>query len=274
MSTTMTPTTTSERPISFTGGVDIGARSVKVALLSHQGPRATVLANAAIQISQSDDARDAIREGWGLVLAEASLATRDVDYIASTGAPARSVDRIGHFYGHASQARGARLLFPDATVALDVGTNEIRGVVLSGSPAKHHASISEDVLNHQLLRPLGRRAEVHLVQLVAPFADAPLPQYLAARAARLLRSLASEGKVVLTGGMVHNADFVHGLWRELLAPESHLSLLLSPEAVFAGAYGAAILAARRFERTARSSAPAAIEPLVWGLVGPQDRSLN
>ena len=74
--------------------------------------------------------------------------------------------------------------------------------------------------------------------------------------------------------MVHNADFVHGLWRELLAPESHLSLLLSPEAVFAGAYGAAILAARRFERTARSSAPASIEPLVWGLVGPQDRSLN
>ena len=107
--------TTTERPISFTGGVDIGARSVKVALLSHQGPKSTVLANAAIQIPGSGRARDAIREGWGRVLAEASLSTRDVDYIASTGAPARSVDRVGHFYGHASQARGARLLFPDAT---------------------------------------------------------------------------------------------------------------------------------------------------------------
>ena len=106
MSTTMTPTTTIERPISFTGGVDIGARSVKVALLSHQGPKSTVLANAVIRTSASGDARDAIREGWGLVLAEASLATRDVDHIASTGAPARSVDRVGHFYGPASPARG------------------------------------------------------------------------------------------------------------------------------------------------------------------------
>ena len=50
-----------------------------------------------------------------------------------------------------------------------------------------------------------------------------------------------EGTVVLTGGMVHNSDYVHGVWSELLASESRLSLLISPEAVFAGAYGAAIL---------------------------------
>lgn len=274
MSTTLTQATTIERPISFTGGVDIGARSVKVALLAHQGAKSTVLANAVIQIAGSGDARDAIREGWGQVLAEASLATRDVDHIASTGAPARSVDRVGHFYGHASQARGARLLFPDATLALDVGATEVRGVLLSQSPTKRRASIIEAVPSRQPLRVVARRAEVHLVQLAAPFADAALPQYLAARAAMLLRSLAAEGKVVLTGGMVHNADFVRGVWSELLASESRLSLLISPEAVFAGAYGAAILAARRFERTARSSAPASIEPLVWGLAGPKDRSLN
>jgi benzoyl-CoA reductase subunit D len=269
VSTTRTLTTTIERPMSFTGGVDIGARSVKVALLSHQGPRSTVLANAAIQIPGSANAREAIREGWGRVLAEASLTTRDVDYIASTGAPTRSVDRIGHFYGHATQARGARLLFPDATLALDVGANEIRGVVL-----KRRAWTSEDVPKQDLFRMLAHRAEVHLVQLSAPFAEAPLPQYLAARAAMLLRSLAAEGKVVLTGGMVRDAGFVHGLWSELLASESRLSLLISPEALFAGAYGAAILAARRFGRTARSSAPASIEPLVWAVAGPKDRSLN
>src|SRR3954453_734443 len=260
--------------MSFTGGIHIRPPSVKVVLLSHQGPKSTVLANAAIQIPGSGNAREAIREGWAQVLAEASLATRDVDYIASTGAPARSVDRIGHFYGHASQARGARWLFPDATLALDVGANEIRGVVLSVPSAKRRAWTSEDAAKQDLCRMLAHRAEVHLVQLSAPFADAPLPQYLAARAAMLLRSLAAEGKVVLTGGMVRDAGFVHGLWSELLASESRLSLLISPEAVFAGAYGAAILAARRFERTARSSAPASIEPLVWAVAGPKDRSLN
>ena len=166
------------------------------------------------------------------------------------------------------------MLFPDATLALDVGANELRGVMLSLSSEKRRAWIRDQVPKQDLFRMLAHRAEVHLVQLSAPFADARLPQYLAARAAMLLRSLAADGKVVLTGGLVRDARFVHGLWSELLASESRLSLLISPEAVFAGAYGAAILAARRFERTARSPAPAFVEPLVWGLAGPQDRSLN
>ena len=270
--------TLTERPISYTGGLDVGTRSIKVALLSHQGPRSTVLANTMIQISGRRDAREAIREGWGMALADASLAARDVDYIASTGASARHVDRVGHFYGHASQARGARFLFPDATAALDVGTNELRCVLLSESTtkslARRRASTGEEMASHDLCRTLPRRAEVHLVQLSAPFADARLPRYLAARAAMLVRSLAAEGKVVLTGGMVHDAEFVHGLWTELLASESRLSLLISPEAVFAGAYGAAILAARRFERTARSPTPASAEPIGWRSAGPQDHSLN
>ena len=261
-------TMTSEGPVSFTGGLDIGGRSVKVALLSHQGPKSTVLAKALVQLSGCRDVRAAIREGWGLVLGDACLSPREIDYIGSTGAPARSVDRVGHFYGHSSQARGARLLFPDATLALDVGTNEIRCVVSSDSPPQRRASTSEGLPIQDLYRTLARRPEVHVVQLSAPFADAPAPQYIAARSAMLLRSLAAEGKVVLTGGMVHDTEFVHGLWRQLLASESGLSLLISPEAAFAGAYGAAILAARRFERTVRAIrvwTPMSMEP---------DRSMN
>ncbi len=263
-----------ERPSSLTGGFDIGARSVKVALLSHQGLKSTVLAKAVIQVPGGRAARDAIREGWGRVLAEASLSTRDVDFIASTGAPARAADRVGHFFGHSSQGRGARFLFPDATMALDVGTNQLRSIVMSAPPAKGRAFISEEVWTEDAARARAHRAEVHVVHLAAPFAGAPLPQYLAARAAMLLRSVAAEGKVVLTGGMVCDADFVHRLWSELLAAESRLSLLLSPEAIFAGAYGAAILAARRFERTSRAPAPAAAEPTLWRVAGHQDRSLN
>jgi activator of 2-hydroxyglutaryl-CoA dehydratase len=245
-------TTTLERPISFTGGFDVGARSVKVALLSHQGPKSTVLAKVVIQSGGHRDARAAMQEGWGQPLAEASLSARDVDNVASTGARAHFVERVGHFYGHSSQARGARLLFPDATVALDVGTNQIRCVLCT----------------------LGRPTEVHLVQLSAPFVDAPLPKYLATRGAMLLRSLAVEGNVVLTGGMVYNPDFVHGLWSQLLASESGVSLLISPDAIYAGAYGAAILAARRFERISRSLAPVFTEPTASGLADDKGRSLN
>ena len=66
-------TTTLERPISLTGGLDVGARAVKVALMSHQGPKSTVLAKAVIQIRGSRDARVAMQEGWVQVLADASL---------------------------------------------------------------------------------------------------------------------------------------------------------------------------------------------------------
>ena len=266
-------TTTLERPISLTGGFDVGARSVKVAVLSHQGPKSTVLAKVVIQIPGARDARAAMQEGWGQVLADAGLSAPDVDNIASTGARAHFVDRVGHFYGHAGQARGARWLFPDATVALDVGTNRIRCVLLSAPRTRRRASTGPDV-QRQDLCIIGRPAEVHLFQLSAPFVEAPLPNYLAARAAMLLRSLAVDGNVVLTGGMVYDADFVHGLWGQLLASEIRVSLLISPEAVFAGAYGAAILAARRFERISRALAPAFTEPTGSRLADDKGRSLN
>ena len=76
-------------------------------------------------------------------------------------------------------------------------------------------------------------------------------------------------KVVLTGGMVRDAGFVQSLWRELLALDSRASLLISPEATFAGAYGAAILAARRFARISRPSIPGFTDSVV---ARPTDRS--
>jgi activator of 2-hydroxyglutaryl-CoA dehydratase len=77
--------------------------------------------------------------------------------------------------------------------------------------------------------------------------------------------------VVLTGGIVRDADFVHSLWGRLLTPESKVSLLISPDAVFAGAYGAAILAARRFRRLSR---PLGLMVVEAGTLCRDDRSLN
>ena len=183
-----------------TGGLDIGARSVKLAILSHSGAESAVLAKSLVQISGcGDDAREtrtAILESWRQVLREANLSAHDVDLMASTGAGARPTVRVGQIYGQSSHALGARLLFPDGTVALD------------------------------------------------------------------LQSLTMSEEVVLTGGMVRDAGFVQSLWRELLALDSRASLLISPEATFAGAYGAAILAARRFARISRPSIPGFTDSVV------------
>ena len=185
------------------------------------------------------------------MLAESNLSAEDVDCIASTGAPERRFVRAGHFYLHRSHAvaQGARLLFPAATIALDVGVNHMRCDLLSDPP--RHA--------------------------VAPrepgYADEPLDR-LGHRAAALLHSLAVDGKAVLTGGIVRDAAFVQGLWNGLLISGSNVSLLISPDAVFAGAYGAAILAARRFRRLSRPFVPVVADPSDARITGRGDRSLN
>jgi activator of 2-hydroxyglutaryl-CoA dehydratase len=218
----------------LTCGVDVGARSVKIAILSGAGTaRPTVLARTLVRIQGHRDAgaaRAAVREGWERALAEASLSVGEIDYVASTGTRACQVIRVGRFYEHSSHAVGARLLFPDATAALDIGGDQIRCALLGeGREGRRYAAID----------------------LESP--DLGSPPDLARRAVELVGSIAAEGKIVLTGGMVLDADFVRGLWSHLLGRGNRLSLLISPEAIFAGAAGAAVLAARRFHRVARIS---------------------
>jgi benzoyl-CoA reductase subunit D len=97
---------------------------------------------------------------------------------------------------------------------------------------------------------------------------------MAERAAVLLSALAVGEKVVITGGMVLDAGFVQSLWSRLVTSENNVALLISPEAVFAGAYGAAILGARRFGRILRPFGPEATKPLVLRPPDRHDQSLN
>ena len=175
------------------------------------------------------------------------MSARDVDNMASTGSGARPVVRVGRLYGHSIQALGARHLFPDATVALEVDGNEIRCVLLGDASGQMRRVECDD----HLLGELARRAVVDLDEPTAPAAGARLPECLVTRAAILLGSAAMGGKAVLTGDTVLDTEFLQRLWSRLLALQGNVSLLISPEAIFAGAFGAAILAARRVTRTSR-----------------------
>ncbi len=262
----------------LTSGLDVGARSVKIAILSHQGTRSAVLAKALVRIQGRRDTRTdrgVIRESWGRVLAEAGLSAGDIDYVASTGTPDRQTVRVGHFYQRFSHALGARLLFPDGTAALDIGASQIRCALLREPPEGRRYSATRLGAGNgsEVLEALAQRASVTLDE-AALRAVVTLQDDLAVRAVRLLSSLTVEGKVALTGGMVLDADFVRSLWCRLLEAESGVSLLISPEAVFAGAYGAAVLAARRFRRLSRTADPVAADPLAQSILGIDRRALN
>jgi activator of 2-hydroxyglutaryl-CoA dehydratase len=263
-----------ESPTCVTGGFDIGARTAKMAILFHRGAASVVVAQAEVQLAGNrdvHDARAAIRETWRQLLAEASLSAADVDNMASTGAGARQVVRVGHLYGHSVQALGARLLFPDATVALEVDGAQIHCAVLKDRGRRRAQTPYDDHPPGELVR---RVVQVYRNQPSAPSVGQPLPDCLEARAARLLGSLARGAKVVLTGPIVLDAGFVQRLWTRLIASQSNVSLLLSPEGIFAGAYGAAILAARRFTRISEALVPPFADPIVVSPPAWSDRSLN
>jgi hypothetical protein len=177
---------------------------------------------------------------------------------------------VGRLYGRSSQALGARLLFPDATVALELDGNEVRCVLLRDASGRMRRVECDDPRWGEL----ARRAVVDLDEASAPNAGAPVPECLVTRAAILLCSPALGGKVVLTGEMVLDPGVVQRLWSRLLALQSNVSLLISPDAIFAGAYGAAILAARRFNRIPEPFVPAPRDPFVTTHPHGSDRALN
>ncbi|HET6148957.1 MAG TPA: hypothetical protein VFH68_15575 [Polyangia bacterium] len=114
----------------LTSGLDIGARQVKIAVLSHLGRGADALARVVTPIRgrrDTSDARSAIREAWVRVLAEAGLSSQDVQLVASTGAPERQLVRVGRFYQRSSRCMidarsdALRLISPDAIFAGALG---------------------------------------------------------------------------------------------------------------------------------------------------------
>jgi benzoyl-CoA reductase subunit D len=252
----------------LTGGLDVGARSIKIAILSHQESGPVVLAKALVRIQKRHEARvdeTAIHEAWRRVLSEAGLAPADIDCVASTGAPDRQAIQVGRHYERSSHAFGARMLFPGAVAALDIGANRIRCAFLRKPMVGCRYALTR----------LTTESGDEMWEATARGSGLIFGNELATRAVGLVRTLAVAGNLVLTGGMVLDADFVRRFWGLLLESESEVSLLMSPEAVFAGAFGAAVLAARRFRRLSRASSPVdPLAPLAQRLLRFDRRTLN
>jgi hypothetical protein len=69
-----------------------------------------------------------------------------------------------------------------------------------------------------------------------------------------MRTLPIDGLTAVTGALALDLDFVHVLERRFIDDRVGATLLISPEAIFAGAYGAGLLAAGRFLRVLGSQA--------------------
>jgi activator of 2-hydroxyglutaryl-CoA dehydratase len=244
---------TSNGECCVTGGVDIGTRLVKISLMAHGAGKHSIIGGEIVAVQGRRDARDAqvaIRESWDRVLRATALTPSDVALVASTGVNERAPAHVGQFYRRQSLVEGVRFLFAGATAVLDIGARQIRCAVLDrdGAGKRYAATRKDTICGGETLETVARRAGVAidgaalLPGAVAAYDD------LAARASQLIAKLDVQGPTVIAGAMGMDVSFVRILARRLEEDAVSATLLVSPHAIFAGAYGAALLARRRYLR--------------------------
>ena len=272
--------------MTIAAGIDVGTGAVKAALFRVESGDTSWLARATLRIRQRDP-MELARSSYDQVLADANLSEKEVDYVSTTGEGESVPFHTGHFYSMTTHARGAIYLDPESRAALDVGalhgraiSIDERGKVLSYKMTSQCASgsgqfleniarylgIAQDeigTLSHQADNPevvssiCAVLAETDVINMVSRGISAPnilkgIHLSMAARLSKLLKSIgASKGVVMMTGGLALDRGLVDAL-REDVAKMKDMKVEIRshPDAMYAGAIGAALWGAYRFEKLA------------------------
>jgi benzoyl-CoA reductase subunit D len=272
--------------MTIAAGIDIGTGAVKGAIFKVENGEETWLSRSLIRIRQRDPIELA-RVAFDNMLEEAGLAEREIDYVASTGEGESMPFHTGHFYSMTTHARGAIFLDREARAALDVGalhgraiSIDQRGKVLSYKMTSQCASGSGQFLEN-IARYLGIAqeeigvlscqadkpevvssicavlAETDVINMVSRGITAPnilkgIHLSMAARLSKLLKSIgATTGVVMMTGGLALDKGLVAALEEDIANIKDMKSIVRShSDSIYAGAIGAALWGAYRFEKLA------------------------
>jgi len=272
--------------MTIAAGIDVGTGAVKAAIFKVENGEETWLSRSLIRIRQRDPIELA-RVAFDNILEDARLAEREIDYVASTGEGESMPFHTGHFYSMTTHARGAIFLDREARAALDVGalhgraiSIDERGKVLSYKMTSQCASGSGQFLEN-IARYLGIAqeeigvlscqadkpevvssicavlAETDVINMVSRGITAPnilkgIHLSMAARLSKLLKSIgATTGVVMMTGGLALDKGLVAALEEDIANIKDMKSIVRShSDSIYAGAIGAALWGAYRFEKLA------------------------
>ena len=272
--------------MTIAAGIDVGTGAVKAAIFKVENGEETWLSRSLIRIRQRDPIELA-RVAFDNMLEDARLAEREIDYVASTGEGESMPFHTGHFYSMTTHARGAIFLDREARATLDVGalhgraiSIDERGKVLSYKMTSQCASGSGQFLEN-IARYLGIAqeeigvlscqadkpevvssicavlAETDVINMVSRGITAPnilkgIHLSMAARLSKLLKSIGvTTGVVMMTGGLALDKGLVAALEEDIANIKDMKSIVRShSESIYAGAIGAALWGAYRFEKLA------------------------
>jgi benzoyl-CoA reductase subunit D len=272
--------------MTVTAGIDVGTSTIKAALFTVENGQSTWLSRFSMRIRQRDP-MELSRVAFDQLLEDGKVNEKDVDYVASTGEGESIPFHTGHFYSMTTHARGAIFLDREARAALDVGalhgraiSIDERGKVLSYKMTSQCASGSGQFLENiarylgiaqEEIGTLSREAdkpevvssicavlaETDVINMVSRGITARnilkgIHLSMAARLSKLLKSIgATSGVVMMTGGLALDKGLVAALEEDIANIKDMKSIVRShPDSIYAGAIGAALWGAYRFEKLA------------------------
>lgn len=269
--------------MTITAGIDVGTGCVKAVLFEVGKGEPRWLARAAERIRQRDPYQLAA-EAYDAVLRDAGVRREDVAYVATTGDGENLPFHTGHFYSMTTHARGGIHLDPSTRAVLDVGAlhgrairTDARGKVLAYRMTSQCASGSGQFLEN-IARYLGIAqdeigalskqgqnpekvssicavlAETDVINMVSRGVSAAnilkgIHISMAQRLTALLKGIgAYEGTVLVTGGLALDEGLVAALEESAAEGRMRVEVRSHPDAIFAGAIGAALWGGFRYEK--------------------------
>jgi benzoyl-CoA reductase subunit D len=275
--------------MTITAGVDLGTGTIKTVLFNVEDDNIEWLARRSDRIRQRDPFELA-EKGYNSVLADAGLTRDDIQYVATTGDGETIPFRTGHFYSMTTHARGAIYLDPEARSVLDIGAlhgravkMDEKGKVLDYRMTSQCASGSGQFLEN-ISRYLGIAqdeigslsqqaddpevvssicavlAETDVINMVSRGISASnilkgIHLSMAGRLAKLLRVIkVKEGITLATGGLALDDGLMAALNESMSKQKLTMMARSHPDSIFAGAIGAALWGAFRYEKLQRLEA--------------------
>jgi bcr-type benzoyl-CoA reductase subunit D len=272
--------------MTIAAGIDVGTSTIKAALFTVENGQSTWLSRFSMRIRQRDP-MELSRVAFDQLLEDGKVNEKDVDYVASTGEGEGIPFHTGHFYSMTTHARGAIFLDREARAALDVGalhgraiSIDERGKVLSYKMTSQCASGSGQFLENiarylgiaqEEIGALSREAdkpevvssicavlaETDVINMVSRGITARnilkgIHLSMAARLSKLLKSIgATSGVVMMTGGLALDKGLVAALEEDIANIKDMKSTVRShADSIYAGAIGAALWGAYRFDKLA------------------------
>ena len=272
--------------MTITAGIDIGTAVVKTVLFRIEDEHVEWIAKRTDRIRRRNPMQLA-EQAYDAVLAEAGLDRSDMDYAATTGEGESVTFSTGHFYSMTTHARGAVYLDAEASSVLDIGALhgraikiDHRGKVLGYQMTSQCASGSGQFLENisrylgiaqDEIGPLSLQAdnpevvssicavlaETDVINMVSRGITAPnilkgIHLSMAGRLAKLLRVIkAGEGVTFISGGLAQDEGLLAALNESMEQLKLKLVARNHPDSPFAGAIGAALWGAYRFQKLAR-----------------------